>query len=145
MSLRARLLVSLAVMLSIALLAAGVLLVELTRASLVDRVDRELQSLDGPGGAFQRFGGLAAPDSEAGRRLAVLRLDRQGNVIRSYPSGFASEPDPLPVLPTYPSGIPADAFGPIVERPSTDGSMHYRVVLTRLPRNLTFAVAAPLS
>jgi two-component system OmpR family sensor kinase len=145
MSLRARLLVSLAVMLSIALLAAGVLLVELTRASLVDRVDRELQSLDGPGGGFQRFGNLAASDSEAGRRLAILRLDRQGNVVRSYPSGFASDPDPLPVLPTFAGGIPADAFGQIVERPSTDGSMHYRVVLQRLPRNIVLAVAAPLS
>jgi Tfp pilus assembly protein PilN len=45
-SLRARLLLSLAVMLAVALLVAGVLLVGLVRASLVDRVDAELRALD---------------------------------------------------------------------------------------------------
>jgi two-component system OmpR family sensor kinase len=145
MSLRARLLISLAVMLSIALLAAGLLLVGLTRASLVDRVDHELQTLGGPGGGLQRLGSLAAPDSDAGRRLAVLRLDRQGNVIRSYPSGFASDPDPLPVLPVYTAGIPAEAYGQIAERPAVDGSTSYRVLTQRARPNITLAIAAPLA
>ena len=145
MSLRARLLVSLAVMLSVALLAAGVLLVELTRASLVDRVDRELLGLSGPGGGLQRLGNLTAADSDAGRRLAVLRLDRQGNVVRSYPSGFATAPDPVPSLPVYASGIPADAYGRIEERPAVDGSLSYRVLTQRVGRNITLAIAAPLA
>ena len=145
MSLRARLLISLAVMLCVALLAAGVLLVELTRASLVDRVDRDLLALNSPGGGLQRLGNLAAPDNDAGRRLAVLRLDRQGNVVRSYPSGFADSPDPLPVLPVYPSGIPTSAYGTIDERPSVDGSMRYHVITQRVGRNITLAIAAPLA
>ena len=145
MSLRARLLISLAVMLCVALLAAGVLLVELTRASLVDRVDRDLLALNSPGGQLQRLGNLAAPDNDAGRRLAVLRLDRQGNVVRSYPSGFAGSPDPLPVLPVYASGIPSSAYGTIDERPSVDGSMRYRVLTQRVGRNITLAIAAPLA
>ena len=145
MSLRARLLVSLAVMLSVALLAAGVLLVELTRASLVDRVDHELLGLSGPGGGLQRLGNLTASDSDAGRRLAVLRLDRQGNVVRSYPSGFATAPDPVPSLPVYASGIPADAYGRIEERPAVDGSLSYRVLTQRVGRNITLAIAAPLA
>ncbi len=145
MSLRARLLASLAVMLTVALVAAGFLLVELTRASLVDRVDRELQSLNGPGGQLQRLGELAAGDSEAGRRLAVLRLDRQGNVVRSYPSGFAGDPDPLPALPVYASGIPADAYGRIDDRASADGSTTYRVLTQRVRPNGSIAIAAPLA
>jgi two-component system, OmpR family, sensor kinase len=145
MSLRARLLVSLAVMLSVALLAAGILLVELTRASLVDRVDHELLGLSGPGGGLQRLGNLTASDSDAGRRLAVLRLDRQGNVVRSYPSGFATAPDPVPSLPVYASGIPADAYGRIEERPAVDGTLSYRVLTQRVGRNITLAIAAPLA
>ena len=119
MSLRTRLLLSLAVMLSIALLVAGVLLVGLTRASLVDRVDRELQSLSGAGRrGCSGCGGLAAPDSDAGRRLAVLRLDRQGNVVRAYPVGLRrATPIPCPCCPSTPTGIPAEAFGQIAERP----------------------------
>ena len=145
MSLRARLLLSLAVMLTVALVAAGILLVGLTRASLVDRVDRDLLALNGPGSQLQRLGNLAAPDNDAGRRLAVLRLDRQGKVVRSYPSGFSDSPDPLPVLPVYASGIPTSAYGVIDERPSTDGSLHYRVLTQRVGRNITLAIAAPLA
>ena len=146
MSLRARLLASLAVMLVVALVAAGFLLVELTRASLVDRVDRDLLALSGPGNQLQRFGNLAASDNDAGRRLAILRLDRDGKVVRSFPSGFASDPDPLPALPDYTGGIPAAAYGSIVERPSVDGSMSYRVILQRSrPTSTTLAIASPLA
>jgi two-component system, OmpR family, sensor kinase len=144
MSLRARLLFSLGAMLVVALVASGVLLVGLVRASLVDRVDRELQSLGNAGGQLQRLADLTASDSEAGRRLAVMRLDRDGNVMRSFPSGFASDPDPLPVLPAYPGGIPAGAFGQIDQRSAADGSMNYRVLTQQARPNLIVAVAAPL-
>ncbi len=145
MSLRARLLASLAAMLAVALVLAGVLLVGLTRASLVDRVDGELQAVVSTTSRLQRLADLSAADSEAGRRLAVMRLDRQGSVVRAFPSGFASDPDPLPALPPYPDGIPATAYGQIVERPSTDGSMRYRVLTEQARPNLIVAIAAPLS
>src|SRR5262249_37253676 len=144
MSLRARLLLSLGVMLAVALLASGILLVGLVRASLIDRVDRELQSMGNAGGQLQRLADLTATDSEAGRRLAVMRLDNHGNVMRSFPSGFASDPDSLPVLPSYPVGIPAGAYGQIDERPAADGSMDYRVLTQQARPNLIVAVAAPL-
>ena len=145
MSLRARLLASLAVMLAVALLGAGVLLVGLTRAALVDRVDQELLAIDTAAGRLERLAGLTASDSEAGRRLAVMRLDRRGNITRSFPSGFSSDPDPLPVLPVYGAGIPADAYGVIEERESTDGSIRYRVLTQQARAGLIVAVAAPLS
>ena len=60
MSLRTRLVVSLALTLAVALLVAGVLVVQLTRASLVERVDRELLSItDGATGSS------ASPTSRA--------------------------------------------------------------------------------
>jgi two-component system, OmpR family, sensor kinase len=145
MSLRARLLASLAVMLAFALLGAGVLLVGLTRAALVDRVDHELLAIDTGAGRLERLAGLTATDSEAGRRLAVMRLDRRGNVTRSFPSGFASDPDPLPVLPVYGAGIPAGAYGVIEQREAADGSIRYRVLTHQGRAGLIVAVAAPLS
>ncbi|MEO5966003.1 MAG: HAMP domain-containing sensor histidine kinase, partial [Candidatus Limnocylindrales bacterium] len=82
---------------------------------------------------------------EAGRRIAVLRLDRRGAIVRSFPSGFASDPDPLPVLPGYQAGIPPEAFGRIDDRSSSDGTVDYRVLMGRGRAGVIIAIAAPLS
>jgi two-component system OmpR family sensor kinase len=144
MSLRIRLVASLAATLAIALVIAGVLLVGLTRQALVERVDRELIAIANTSDRIQRLQELAG-DSEAGRRVAVMRLDRRGEVTRSFPSGFASDPDPLPVLPEYPDGIPAEAYGVIEDRASADGEVAYRVLVGQGQRNVIVALAAPLS
>ena len=146
MSLRARLLVSLAVMLSVALLAAGVLLVELDarqpRRSRRSRAPRPQRS----GRRAPATRQPDRPDSDAGRRLAVLRLDRQGNVVRSYPSGFATAPDPGPQPAGLRLGHPGRRLRPIEERPAVDGSLSYRVLTQRVrPANITLAIAAPLA
>ena len=52
----------------VALVLAGVLVVGLTRASLVDRIDAELRSIAGAAGPFQRLADLSATDQDAGRR-----------------------------------------------------------------------------
>ncbi len=145
MSLRVRLLVSLAAMLSVALVLAGILLVGLTRVSLVARVDTELKDVASTSSRLLRLADLTAADSEAGRSLAVMRLDRRGDVVQSIPSGFSSDPDPLPTMPVYPNGIPSTAYGTIEERTSVDGSMHYRVLVEQARPNLIVAIAAPLS
>src|SRR3954447_1941549 len=145
MSLRSRLLLALAVLMAIALVLAGLLVVGLTRASLIERVDRELLSVGGGQNRFQRLADLTATDQDAGRRLAVMQLDRQGNVVRSFPSGFASDPDPLPKLPSYAGDMPREAFGTIHQVPSVDDSMQYRVLTGIGNRpNAIVAVAAPL-
>ncbi len=145
MSLRARLLISLAVTLCVALVLAGVLLVGLTRVSLVARVDGELQTVAATSSRLLRLADLSATDSEAGRQLAVMQLDRQGRVVRSIPSGFSSDPNPLPDMPRYPNGIPASEYGRVQERSSVDGTMRYRVLTEQARPNLILAVAAPLS
>ena len=146
MSLRSRLLLSLALLMAVALVLAGVLVVGLTRANLTDHVDNELLGVAAGQNRFQRLADLTATDQDAGRRLAVMQLDRQGNVVRSFPSGFASDPDPLPDLPTYPGGIPRSAYGQITQVPSVDGTIQYRV-LTGMGNgpNSIVAIAAPLT
>ena len=49
------------------------------------------------------------------------------------------------MLPVYPAGIPAEAYGQIAERPAVDGSMSYRVLTQRSRPNITLAIAAPLA
>jgi two-component system OmpR family sensor kinase len=143
MSLRTRLVLSLVATLAVALVIAGVALVGLTRQSLLDRVDQELLTL---ASTADRLGPLQdlTGGGEAGRRLAVMRLDRRGNIQRSFPSGFSNDPDPLPDLPVYPGGIPAEAYGRTETRPAQDGSLDYRVVMGRGRGGVTIAVAAPL-
>ena len=144
MSLRVRLVASLAATLAVALVIAGVLLVGLTRQALVERVDRELTAVTNASDRIGRLEDITG-DNEAGRRLAVMRLDRRGTIQRAFPSGFASDPDPLPVLPAYPDGIPESAFGVIETRASEGEALQYRVVMGRGQRNVIIALAAPLA
>ncbi len=147
MSLRTRLVVSLAVVLALALLASGALILGLTRAGLVERMDGELLTIATASTRIERLAQLTERDSEAGRRLAVLRLDRRGMVTHAWPSGFASEPDPLPDLRGYAgTGVPNADVGVVLQVPSVDGSMEYRVLIEDGPRDLgAVAIAAPMS
>ena len=145
MSLRSRLLVTLGAVLAVALVVAGVILVGVTRASLLDRMDAELASIASAATPLQRMLDLAAADDAGGRRLAIMRLDRTGNVQRAFPSGFATDPDPLPSIPAWPGGIPADAYGTVFERPSIDGSMRYHVIIEQGRLGAIIAIAAPLT
>jgi len=140
-SLRARLLLSTAGLMAVALLVAGAVLVGFTRANLVDQLDTELRTAG--------LGDLRPepPDRNdgTGRRFALLILDRAGTVLRSLPSGFASDPDPLPVLPAWEGGIPRAEFNGITTRESADGTVSYRVLLQRARGDMPIAVAAPLT
>src|SRR3954464_15770872 len=140
MSLRARLVVSLVATLAVALVIAGAALVGLTRQSLLDRIDQELVTLPS---TTDRLGPLQdlTGGGEAGRRLAVMRLDRRGNIQRSFPSGVATDPDPPPPLPPDPNGVPATDYGRVETRPARDGSLAYRVVMARGRAGAPIAVA----
>jgi two-component system OmpR family sensor kinase len=144
MSLRTRLVLSLAVTFAVALLVAGVALVGLVRQSMIARVDQELVSLAGTSDRVGRLQDLTG-SGEAGRRVAVMRLDRNGAITRSFPSGFASAPDPLPDVRTYAGGIPPEAYGRVTTASSRDGSVQYRLLLSQGPRGIPIAIAAPLT
>ena len=144
MSLRTRLVLSLAVTFAVALLVAGLALVGLVRQSMVARLDQELVSLAATSDRVGRLQDLSG-SGEAGRRVAVMRLDREGHITRSFPSGFASDPDPLPVLPAFADGIPKHAYGTITTASSQDGSVQYRTLLGQGRGGVAIAIAAPMT
>jgi two-component system OmpR family sensor kinase len=144
MSLRLRLVAGLGTILAAAFVLAGLLLVGLVHASLVDRIDRELNAVaNSP--SLERLLTLQASDSSAGRSIAVVRLNRQGSITLSLPSGFADAPDPLPALPNYTGGVPAAQLGRVMQLPSVDGSMHYRVLLVSGRLGAVIALAEPMT
>jgi len=145
MSLRLRLVAGIGAALAVALLAAGVLLVGLVQASLVDRIDRELVAISTSATPMQRLQTLQTADASGGRSLAILRLSRLGSVTLSLPSGFPDAPDPLPALPSYTGGVRASDIGRVMQLPSVDGSMNYRVLLANWRLGSVIVLAAPLT
>ena len=141
MSLRGRLLLTLAGLLALALVVSGAIVVGVTRASLIDQLDEELRGATLAD--FVRPGrGPGRGGDPTGRRLALIVLDGAGNVVESFPSGFARNPDPLPEL-----GVPGAGglpTGRIVER-SAAGGLGYRVLTIAVPDSVLFyALAAPM-
>jgi two-component system OmpR family sensor kinase len=144
MSLRLRLVAGLAAVLAGAMLVAGVLIAGLLHAGLVDRIDKELNAIANSG-SIQRLVTVETSDSSGGRSIAVIRLGRGGSITLALPSGFPDSPDPLPALPSYAGGVPASAIGHVIELPSVDGSMRYRVLLVSGRLGAVLALAAPLT
>ena len=141
MTLRTRLLLSLAALLALALVVSGSLVVGLTRANLVAQVDDELRTATvsdlQAAGPRPRRG-----NDPTGRRFALLILDAEGQLIESVASGFARDPDALPLLPD--GGIAALPIGGIIERPAVDGSVSYRLLTLHAQRGLVVVLGAPL-
>ena len=145
MNLRLRLVASLGAVLTVALVAAGVLLVGLVRVGLVDRLDRQLTSISNSVMPMQQMMTVQGSDSSGGRSLAIVRFSRLGSITLSLPSGFADAPDPLPALPNYTGGVSAADVGRVMELPSVDGSMRYRVLLVNGRLGAVIALAAPMT
>ena len=147
MSLRARLLISLAVMLSVALLAAGVAARRARRApasstasttsSWASRAGRRAPAARQP-----RPPPTATPAGASRSCASTARATSSAPI----PSGFATDPDPLPSLPVYAGGHPGRRLRPHRGAPG-------RRRLPQLPRpdpagrgrNITLAIAAPLA
>jgi len=138
-TLRARLVLSLGGLVALALLLAGVLVVQFTRANLIDQLDDELRAMgfgaSGPGPPFEDAGG--------GRRFALIAIDRHGTVT-SRPSGPVASPDPLPTLDGLDAADGGPHHGRILERTSPDGSTTYRVRVFPGNGGTTAVVAAPM-
>jgi two-component system, OmpR family, sensor kinase len=143
MSLRARLLLSLGGLLATALVVTGTAVVGVTQANLVAQIDADLRSVTIPGrgpGGLRRL-----TDDPTGRRVAYLVLARDGRLITAVPSGFEGRPDPLPTLPDFPDGDPSALIGRIVQQPSTDGSVRYRMLFNGARQGRVLVLAAPMT
>jgi two-component system OmpR family sensor kinase len=140
MTLRTRLLLAVGGLMTVALVASGLLVLGIIRQSLVDRVDGQLHDFrvsdfgqPGPGpGGFD----------PTGRRLGLFLVDDQGKVLGYLPSGTGRDPDPVPVLGTPNSS--ALPVGRIVDASTADHSLNYRVLTLERPDGLFFVLAAPM-
>lgn len=144
MTLQARLLITVGGLLSAALLVTGILVVGLTRASLVDQLDDQLRLA--AGSRLDRVLGLEpGSDDPSGRQLAVIVVRPGGETLLSLPSGSAADPDPLPVVGDVAPGVPGGRAARIVDGASEDGSVAYRMLVGAGPRNTVAVLAAPLT
>ena len=137
MTLRARLLLAMGALLALALIVSGAAVVGLTRASLVGDLDHDLLTVS-PADVQQRPGA----GDPTGRRFAVILFDAHGATAQTFPSGFASAPDPLPDVAV--AGEDALPLGTIVERPAVDGTLNYRVLALRLQQGPYVLLGAPM-
>ncbi len=144
MTLRARLLLTVAGLLAVALVVTGLLIAGLTRASLVAQVDDQLRRT-ATGGRLERILELDPGDQLLGRSSAWLILGPGGAILASAPSGPATAPDPLPEVPADATGPASLPPGTIVDASSRDGSVDYRMLVARGPRDTTLLLASPLS
>jgi two-component system, OmpR family, sensor kinase len=140
MTLRTRLLLTVAVLLGVSLLVSGAVVMGVMRANLVDGADRLLR--EARVADFVARGRPGRGGDPAGRRLALVVLNDNGDVLEFLPSGFARDPDPQPVL--APPGTAALPLGQIVDAVSVDGSLRYRAVVLQERGNVYFVIAAPL-
>ena len=142
MTLRTRLLLSLGVLLAAALVVSGALVVGLTRASLIEQLDTDLERAS-PSDLSIEPGG-PGPADPGGRRFALLVYNAAGELIRALPSGLPN--DPLPSLPE--AGVSGLPVGEIVQRPALDGSLNYRVRTLRGrlgPAEVIAVLGAPMT
>jgi signal transduction histidine kinase len=143
MSLRTRLLLAVGSLLAVALVVSGSLVVGITRQNLVDQLDADLR---GASRSDLTIGQGSGPADPTGRRFALLVYDTDGDQVRALPSGLPYAPDSLPALPA--AGVSALPVGSIVELPSIDGSLDYRVLTLRGtvgPTQVIAVLGAPMA
>ena len=153
MTLRTRIAAASALILAVAVIVVGIVVSQLARSALIDPIDQRLErlasgfversraELPGPGPGF--VGGASGSRPE-GRDTAIMRF--VGDRLEfSVPSGFDTEPDPLPDV----SATAATSLGVgkwrLVQLSSSDGSLDFRaaVIVTGSPRTVN-VFARPL-
>jgi two-component system OmpR family sensor kinase len=133
---------------------AGVLIIVTLQRRLVADVDQELTTQatvvsprGNDGGPGRRPPPQLQPQQQHEqepspfdvKRYAFVSLDASGNVVSTVASGRADAPDPLPDI----SGLTAPT-GPRTVDSVNGGTLHYRVVLSRMPDGGTLAAAISL-
>ncbi len=166
MSIKARLVIMISVLVTVAFVLTGVVAVRATRAGMIDRVDETLfaiQSKSGPKipearGGIKPPGGQGPFDSPAGppenqnpddgvykRSTVSLTLNGDGDIIDATPSGYVDDSDPLPDLSGYEIGELRDRVGDVFTTGAIEGGLEYRVLVQPNESGGVSVVAAPLA
>ncbi|MER3438135.1 MAG: hypothetical protein C4346_11410, partial [Chloroflexota bacterium] len=168
MSIRTRLAIAVAFVLTLTFTIVGVVLVQRTRATLVEQVDdqvlanasrylswyspRELpasttprQPDTPPSASYLQTAANVPPEGDPSERVVALFVyGPDGELLVSEPCGFIDAPKPAPRLPPIPSQEAEGMLGRIVTAPATDGSFSYRMLLQRAPQGEILVTAVPL-
>ena len=168
MSIRSRLTIAVAFLLTLTFTIVGVVLVQRTRATLVEQVDdqvlanasrylswyspRELptstkprQPDTPPSTSYLQTAAKVPPEGDPSERVVALFVyGPDGELLVSEPCGFIDAPKPAPRLPPIPSQEADEMLGRIVTAPATDGSFSYRMLLQRAPQGEILVTAVPL-
>jgi two-component system OmpR family sensor kinase len=142
MTLRARLLVSIGLLVAAAFVVASWLVVTVTRANLVQQVDADLLAAAQRPGLSRGGLGLGPRSDVTGSQFAFVLMRPNGRVITSIAGGPPGNSYPLPTVPS--PDDPAVGMGRIVDARAVDGELRYRLVMRRAAGGTILAVAAPL-
>jgi len=153
MSIKARLVIIISVLVSAGFVLTGIVAVRATHAGMIDRVDETLFAIQAKSGAKPSGGrngsqaqasGPNSGDDVYKRSTAWLSLDGQGNVLNSAPSGYAGDPDPLPDLSGYDAGELTERAGEVFTVDAVGGGLQYRVLIQPTEAGTYNVFAAPL-
>jgi two-component system OmpR family sensor kinase len=141
MSIKARLVIAISVLVAAAFVLIGAVTVTVTRAQMLGRVDDSLLAAPARVPRFEQGPG-SGPGMESRRATATLVYAADGQVLYAEPSGFRDNPDPLPVV--SPADLAA-GVGHIFTTGAADGSgARFRVLVRAADSGFYLVVAAPL-
>jgi two-component system OmpR family sensor kinase len=137
-TLRARLILTVTLVVVVVITLLGVVAIRSTRRVLIDQIEDRIRTAS----RADVFPALGREQSPVGRALAVVILDPAGNVTRSLPSGLPGRLDPLPDT----SGLdqPARRSGRMLTLPAVSGNTSYRALAVRAADGRTFVIAHTL-
>ncbi len=150
MPIRAKLLLSMTLLVAAGFIISGFVVVTQVRGYMLERVDATLltsrEKASKPGGGWQSSDRNGSPSGNPGygstrRSLAAFLIDSNGTILRAEPSGYFDDPDPYPDL----AGIQEQRPGTIHTASASDGSsLRYRVLVSNQRNGQIDVLASPL-
>ena len=135
MTLRTKLILAFTGLVLVVIALVGVVAVRSTRRVLLNQIEDRLFNAS----ATDVFPALGGDQQPVGRSLAIVILDRKGEVLRSFPSGLPGRFDPLPDTSSL------DEIAPQTGRPFTlaavTGGEEYRALAADAPDGRVFVIA----
>jgi two-component system, OmpR family, sensor kinase len=142
MTIKARLIITISLLVAVAFVVSGIVTVNRTRAGLIERVDEMIVTVP----LRQPRVGSGEPHAGPGREsVATIVVAANGSVIYASPSGLASDPDPLPDLSSVdPRELHARSGAFVTVGATGESNLQYRVLIRPLDNGWFLAIAAPL-
>ena len=138
MTLRTKLILAFTGLMLVVIALVGVVAVRSTRRVLLNQIEDRLFNAS----AADVFPALGGDQQPVGRSLAIVILDRDGNVERALPSGLPGRFDPLPNT-TGLDDIPSRRGRPFT-LPAITGGEEYRALAADAPDGRVFVIAHTL-